>query len=527
MKKFFYLFLIIAIVYSPVVFAHEKYDDGWHIVPENTEDNKGKTWSQQTKEWAYYENGEEAIRYTKLVGSHRGWGTAPENSLASFRITRENGYYAFETDVRFTKDNVPVLIHDEKINNIARDNNLNSMQNDIYVKDLTYNQLYANYIFNIERLNHSGSPTPLTGYETNRVTTFEEMLEYVKANRMYVSIELKEGTKEQIRSLVDMTHDQGVHNYVRWISYYTDLLYYVVDYDNDENISVTKNDTCDPNHNLYCGEETEHYLEKLKTDKNLIWITNNPDRMPSIACAVNMPYNQNGYSPRDGLINTIPKGEVTVDEKSQNLLIGSNVSIPYTYTGDGVVKCKSNNTSKVTCSVDTENKFIDITSVGNEATTAKVMVYSSQGISTSASDDTTIQVKVGSEKDRALDELNGITVKGYTLNFNKNTYTYKLKIKDEKELNIGVNLDTDEFTYKVEGNKDLKDGSKVLVKILNDSNEVLLTYTIEIEKVKDNPETLIDIPNTFMGVPTINIILSMLAITIGITIFGYHYVTEK
>ena len=199
MKKFFYLFLIIAIVYSPVVFAHEKYDDGWHIVPENTEDNKGKTWSQQTKEWAYYENGEEAIRYTKLVGSHRGWGTAPENSLASFRITRENGYYAFETDVRFTKDNVPVLIHDEKINNIARDNNLNSMQNDIYVKDLTYNQLYANYIFNIERLNHSGSPTPLTGYETNRVTTFEEMLEYVKANRMYVSIELKEGTKEQIK----------------------------------------------------------------------------------------------------------------------------------------------------------------------------------------------------------------------------------------------------------------------------------------------------------------------------------------
>ena len=50
-----------------------------------------------------------------------------------------------------------------------------------------------NHIFNIERVNHS-EPTVLSGYNTNRITSFEEMLDFVKKNRMYVSIELKEGT---------------------------------------------------------------------------------------------------------------------------------------------------------------------------------------------------------------------------------------------------------------------------------------------------------------------------------------------
>ena len=105
------------------------------------------------------------------------------------------------------------------------------------------------------------------------------------------------------------------------------------------------------------------------------------------------------------------------------------------------------------------------------------MVYSTHGLSTSASNDVTIQINVESETDDALKKIENINISGYTFNFNKDTYTYKVEI--------------------------------------------------EKEQIKENNiiDTLVDIPDTFMGIPTINIIFSMIAI--GITIFGYNYLIEK
>lgn len=441
MKKTISLLLLLIIIYSPNVFAHEMYTDGWHIVPTNTEENISKTWSQQTKEWAYYENGKEIMRYSKLIGSHRGWGSAPENSLASFKATKEKGYYAFETDVRFTKDNVAVLSHDAKINTVARNNDLSVIAEDVFIKDLTYNQLKSNYIFNIDRLNHNGTATVLDGYNSNRITTFEEMLDYVKENKMYVSIELKEGTKEQIESLVKMTQEKNMHNYIRWISFYTDLLKIVKDYDSDEYLGVTKNDTCDSVHNLYCGEEIEYYLKKLKTDNNFLWIVHNTDRMPEIACAVDLPLNESSYPATMGISTPITQGNVKLNNNSVNLLIGSNVSITYDYSGDGIVKCESSNINQATCSVDKVNKKINISSVGKDSTSVNIMVYSSQGINTSASNDNII----------------------------------KVNISDNKE----------------------------------------------------NVEILTNVPDTFMKISKVSLIISIIIITLGITIIGYYIITEQ
>ena len=48
--------------------------------------------------------------------NHRGYSAeAPENTLAAFRMSKEMGFDAVECDVRFTKDGVPVLLHDEKV----------------------------------------------------------------------------------------------------------------------------------------------------------------------------------------------------------------------------------------------------------------------------------------------------------------------------------------------------------------------------------------------------------------------------
>ena len=53
--------------------------------------------------------------YPKLF-AHRGGGTlAPENTLAAVKLGQSLGYRAHEFDVKLTKDNVAILLHDAKL----------------------------------------------------------------------------------------------------------------------------------------------------------------------------------------------------------------------------------------------------------------------------------------------------------------------------------------------------------------------------------------------------------------------------
>lgn len=50
------------------------------------------------------------------LAAHRGeTGLAPENTLPAFIAARQNGYDYIETDVQFTSDGVPMMLHDETI----------------------------------------------------------------------------------------------------------------------------------------------------------------------------------------------------------------------------------------------------------------------------------------------------------------------------------------------------------------------------------------------------------------------------
>jgi glycerophosphoryl diester phosphodiesterase len=55
-----------------------------------------------------------------LVIGHRGCaGEAPENTLPSFRRALEQGATVLESDVHLTRDGVPVLIHDERVDRVS------------------------------------------------------------------------------------------------------------------------------------------------------------------------------------------------------------------------------------------------------------------------------------------------------------------------------------------------------------------------------------------------------------------------
>ena len=63
------------------------------------------------------------VDYDKIMRSinHRGYNKiAPENTIPAYALSKENGYKYVETDVRFTSDGIPVLLHDVSINRTAR-----------------------------------------------------------------------------------------------------------------------------------------------------------------------------------------------------------------------------------------------------------------------------------------------------------------------------------------------------------------------------------------------------------------------
>ena len=48
--------------------------------------------------------------------AHRGYSEkSPENTINSFDLALEKGFYNFEFDVQLTKDKIPIVIHDDNL----------------------------------------------------------------------------------------------------------------------------------------------------------------------------------------------------------------------------------------------------------------------------------------------------------------------------------------------------------------------------------------------------------------------------
>lgn len=85
------------------------------------------------------------------VIAHMGYCSAvPENTLSSIRMAAAVGFSEVEFDIRFTKDGIPVISHDETINNYGRTTDGSIIQDPIYIRDLTYKELEV-YDFGIRK----------------------------------------------------------------------------------------------------------------------------------------------------------------------------------------------------------------------------------------------------------------------------------------------------------------------------------------------------------------------------------------
>ena len=111
---------------------------------------------------------------TTTIIAHRGASKiAPENTMAAFEKCYQQGVCGIETDVQLTKDNVPVLFHDQTL---KRTTNAKG-----YVKDYTYDQL---------QLIDAGAwfSKDFTG---ERIVSLETFLRWAQYKPLYLNLELK------------------------------------------------------------------------------------------------------------------------------------------------------------------------------------------------------------------------------------------------------------------------------------------------------------------------------------------------
>jgi glycerophosphoryl diester phosphodiesterase len=128
---------------------------------------------------------------------HRGARAyAPENTIASFRKALEIGADAVELDVRKTKDNQLVVIHDADVKRTTDGEGL--------VSELTLKEIKG---FNAE------------GGE--KIPTFEEALDFLD-KKVKVFVELKEDGLE--KQMLDVICDMGLEKNVVLVSFLEDAL---------------------------------------------------------------------------------------------------------------------------------------------------------------------------------------------------------------------------------------------------------------------------------------------------------------
>ena len=150
--------------------------------------------------------------------NHRGYNyTAPENTIPAFKLSKTNGFDMVETDVLFTSDNIPVLLHDTTINRTGRNADGTTIETTISIKDITYEQALE-YDFGVWK-----SQT----YAGTKIPTLEEFLILCKNLAMHPYIEIKNDgsySNEQIQIITDLVEDCGMLGCVTYISFKFDYL---------------------------------------------------------------------------------------------------------------------------------------------------------------------------------------------------------------------------------------------------------------------------------------------------------------
>jgi len=193
--------------------------------------------------------------------NHKGYNTkAPENTLPAFERSAEMGYRYVETDISFTKDGVPVLLHNPSINVMARNPDGSELaQENVEIDTLTYEEVLQ-YDFT----------KGMKGYKGTKIARLDDFLDLCTAKSLHPYLELKKNgdyKKDQIIDLVKLVRSKGMAGKVSWISFEAEYLKWVREEDPKARLGFL---------NVVADEETMKESVKaakeLKTGENEVFL---------------------------------------------------------------------------------------------------------------------------------------------------------------------------------------------------------------------------------------------------------------
>ncbi len=139
--------------------------------------------------------------------NHRGFNTvAPENTLPAFKLSRKMGFRYVETDVRFTSDGVPVLLHDTTINRTARNADGSQIAGTVNIADITYQQALT-YDFGILK----GA-----AYAGTKIPTLAQFMRLCRDIGLTPRIELNVLTLSNAESMFNVIESYGMAEKVEY-----------------------------------------------------------------------------------------------------------------------------------------------------------------------------------------------------------------------------------------------------------------------------------------------------------------------
>ncbi len=219
------------------------------------------------------DNNEETVNSTEAENSdmaviaHRGYSSvAPENTIPAFVAAAENGFNTVECDVEWTKDNVPVILHDSTINRTARRSNGIGFLFPRKCSNYTYEQLLK-YDFG----SWKGSE-----FKGTKIPSFEELLDCANEHDLNLYIELKKTSdfnEEKAKILVDAVKEAGLEDKVTWISFQEDYLKQIDELMPNSRLGYLSDEKL--------SEETIKILQDLDTEENEVFLDIKASKMTS------------------------------------------------------------------------------------------------------------------------------------------------------------------------------------------------------------------------------------------------------
>lgn len=128
---------------------------------------------------------------SNIIFSHRGVPfEGLENSPKAFEASKNLGFKAIETDVRITKEGIPIVFHDFECQRLL---NIDGNLDDYAWSDLKQKNIY-----------HNGKPTPY------KIQTLEHFLQQ-EAYADYIYLDIKESSHEMADALIEILNKPNAY----------------------------------------------------------------------------------------------------------------------------------------------------------------------------------------------------------------------------------------------------------------------------------------------------------------------------